>query len=55
MLKLKGPDFPNGGAPVSRVMGRISTAPIAPRLLSLEAGKTRAEVLWFTSSRNSKK
>ena len=55
MLKMKAPDFPNGGAPGSRAMERISTALIALRLLSPQAGKTHAEVLWFTFSRYSKK
>lgn len=41
--KLKASLFPNGGAPGSRAVGGISTALIALRLLSLEAGKAPAE------------
>lgn len=52
MLKLKALDFSNGGSPGSRAIGGISAAPIALRVLLLEAGNTCAEV-WFASSRNS--
>lgn len=59
MLKLKAPDLPNGGAPGNRVIGAISAALTALKLLLLEGGKLMqrfdAEALWFTSSRNSKK
>lgn len=38
------PDFPNGVAPGRRAIGVISAVLIALRLISLEAGKTPAEV-----------